>query len=81
MSQYDEMDRLIIRAIRAGNGPLYDRMCNGEADRIANASGRQSFRVLDGRLQALRRAGKIKCMKKSRGDSASGWNVVEREKK
>lgn len=60
--RYDELDAAIIARITAGSRSLPQidsgdvrRMC---AD-IARATGRESFRVLDGRLQALRKAGQI----------------------
>ena len=59
---YDELDAAIVARITAGATSLggidsgdVRRLC---AD-IAREIGRESFRVLDGRLQALRKAGRI----------------------
>lgn len=62
MSQYSEIDRSIIDCIRNRQGahPLYDRHVNREADRLAMLTGREAFRIIDGRLQALRKQGAIK---------------------
>lgn len=74
MSQYAELDRLVlIRLADVGAGtrlplsPLDTREIRAEAVRLANATGRKSFRVLDGRLQALRKSGQV------RFDSKAGW--------
>ena len=62
MTQYSEIDRCIIECIRSGQGihPLYDKRVNQEADRLAMRTGREDFRIIDGRLQALRKQGAIK---------------------
>ena len=70
MSQYNTLDALIVKAIQAGRSPLYYGPCETEAWRIANATGRKPFRVLDGRLQAMRKAGRIQ------HDSKSGWKMT-----
>jgi hypothetical protein len=66
MSQYAELDRLILaRIVGSGNsgveltGIIYKLDVRVEAERIADATGRHQYRVVDGRLQALRKAGKI----------------------
>lgn len=61
MSQYTEIDRRIIDCIRNRQGahPLYDRHVNREANRLAMLTGRYSFRIIDGRLQALKKRGEI----------------------
>lgn len=61
MNQYTEIDRRIIDCIRSGGGihPLYDKRVNREADRLAMLTGRDSFRIIDGRLQALKKRGEI----------------------
>lgn len=60
MSQYFELDARIIAAIRQDRSPLYCRHVSQEANRIATATGRDSFRVIDGRLQAMRKSGRIR---------------------
>jgi hypothetical protein len=75
MNQYDEIDRLILERIgRDDQGVeltyLNTNMVRAEAERIANATGRVAYRVLDGRLQALRNREKIKF------NSKLGWLLV-----
>lgn len=76
MSQYKTLDALILKAIEAGRSPLYYGPCDTEATRIAEATGRKSFRVLDGRLQALRRAGRVRHTTKAEASNSGGWKVV-----
>lgn len=59
MSQYQKLDQRIMEAIRARKNPLYFHTVSEEATRLAEATGREDFRIIDGRLQALRKAGKI----------------------
>lgn len=62
MADYTKMDQLIIEKIKDGantfskidGGSVYD-----EAKSIAMATGGDSFRVIDRRLQALRKRGVI----------------------
>lgn len=75
--QYQELDQRIIAAIQAGSNPLYNRHANNEAIRLAKASGREEFRVIDGRLQAMRKAGKIRHLTKAEGNGTAGWRVVD----
>jgi len=77
MSQYEELDKRIIEAIKRRCNPLYNGVVCAEAERIAVAQPREPFRVIDGRLQALRKAGKIKHYRKQdRIDGIGGWHVV-----
>lgn len=76
MSQYAKMDSLIIEAIKDGKNPLYEMQCAVEAGRIAVETGRDDFRVIDGRLQALRKAGKIVHLTKAHSNGQGGWHVV-----
>jgi hypothetical protein len=57
---YPVLDSRIIAAILEGRNPIYSRPVVEEADRIADLTGSQGFRVIDRRLQALRKAGKIR---------------------
>jgi hypothetical protein len=68
---YEKLDSLILNAIRDGRSPLYTSAVDEEAERIAEATGRESFRVLDGRIQHLRKKGRI-CWKRR-----IGWLIVE----
>jgi len=60
---YSTIDALIFQKISSGEN-TFSRIGGGEvfgeADRISNESGGEAFRVIDRRLQALRKAGKIK---------------------
>jgi hypothetical protein len=64
---YDKLDLLIELAIRGGGSPLYNCFCCEEAERIEDLTGRQAFRVIDGRMQSLRKRGIIKFSKKKDG--------------
>lgn len=78
--QYEVLDRHILAAIRAGRNPTYDWHSSGEAGRIAKETGREGFRVIDLRLQALRRQGRIQYLTKGKApDGKQGWRVVESE--
>ena len=76
MSTYATLDGEILAAIRSGKHPLYARNVHVEAKRIADLMGRQEHRVIDGRLQTLRKAGKIVAHRKA----IAGW-VLEEVKK
>lgn len=80
MSMYDELDRRIIEAISARKNPIYAGSVLEEAKRIAAATGREYFRVIDSRLQALRKAGKIRHVTKAESNGQGGWHVVETSK-
>jgi hypothetical protein len=73
---YDELDKRIITAIAGRNNPLGSRHVHEEADRIARATGREDFRVIDGRLQALRKAGKICHRTKAESNGQGGWHLL-----
>ena len=73
---YKELDKRIIKAISERKSPLYDKAINEEARRLADATGRDVFRVIDGRLQALRKAGKIRHMTKAESNGQGGWHAV-----
>lgn len=59
MSQYDVLDAFILDAVARGSSKLYTGYVSHEAERIARATGREAMRVIDGRIQALRKAGRI----------------------
>ena len=77
MNAYLTLDQLIVDSIRSGKHPLYGAQVNEEARRIAQASGRDVLRVIDGRIQALRKAGRI-CADRMCG---AGWIVLQDEAK
>ena len=60
MGQYDEMDKRILAAVEARRNPLYERNCAAESERLAEALGCPAYRVVDRRLQALRKAGEFR---------------------
>lgn len=74
MNQYTEIDRSIIDCIRNRQGahPLYDRHVNREAGRLAMLTGRKDFRIIDGRLRALKKRGEI-----SYSTSTRAWVIKE----
>lgn len=72
-NQYATLDSLILTAIIERRRPLYDKSCAAEAARIAEATGRKDYRVIDGRLQALRKAGRIVHKTKHSSNGHSGW--------
>lgn len=72
MSQYEKLDSLIVQRLR--QGPMFLHfLCahevHSECVRIADATGREAFRVIDARLQALRKAGLIVF------NSKTGWGL------
>lgn len=73
---YVEIDQRIIEAIKGGSNPLYSHAVKVEAERIAVATGREVFRVIDARLQALRKARKIRHLTKAESNGRGGWHVV-----
>jgi len=76
MSQYDELDARILAAIELRKNPLYASHVSEEAKRLAQATGREDYRVVDGRLQALRRKGRIEHLSKTEGHGKAGWQLV-----
>ena len=74
MNQYTEIDRRIIDCIRSGQGahPLYDKRVSQEAYRLAKLTGREDFRIVDGRLQVLKKRGEI-----SYSTTTRAWVIKE----
>ena len=74
---YDELDKLILDSVERNKNPLYDGTVSREAERIAAATGRDAFRVTDGRLQALRRKNRIQWLTKAEAPGhCGGWRLV-----
>ena len=74
MSQYDKLDSLIVEAIKEGRNSLRNinsRSVFDEALRIYSITKRNTDRIVDGRLQALRRRGLIVYV------TGWGWRVKE----
>jgi len=65
MSQYAKLDALILERIARPNGATFteltaNNLVSAEAERIGEATGRVDWRIVDGRLQALRKQGLIR---------------------
>ena len=77
MSQYDKLDALIVDAIKGGchsfASIISGRSLFDETLRLSHAIGRDTQRIVDGRLQALRRRGVIVYV------TGWGWRVKEAE--
>jgi len=62
MSQYDDLDAAILARIDAGHTQfinIHEGAVLAESRRLADQTGRAAFRVVDGRLQSLRKRGLI----------------------
>lgn len=74
MSQYDNLDAAIIKAIRRGKTTFFviehDRAVKAESDQLGALTGAVSWRIVDRRLQAMRKVGRIAYSKRA-------WSVVE----
>jgi len=73
-SQYDKLDAAIIKAIRRGKATFSvierDGAVSNEAASLRVLTGSEPFRIVDRRMQALRKAGRIVYAKRA-------WSVVE----
>lgn len=74
MSQYDKLDSLIIERVKT-QGPVKFPSLHGgdvaaEAAALAAGTGREDFRIIDGRLQILRKRGAL------RYDTKQGWMLA-----
>ena len=83
MNKYETLDELIVESIRNNEpgGPCHGKGVLNEAARLEKSTGRDGFRIVDGRIQALRRAGKICFATKEKaansgGTLKPGWNVT-----
>ncbi len=72
---YAALDALIVKAVSESNEtPLYQADVVKEARRIAGITGRFGFRVIDGRIQALRRKGVIRFLRSRHAPGRNaGW--------
>lgn len=75
MSQYDKMDSLIVQ--RVGDGwtdftGIFAREVRQEAERLSRAGCGDDFRILDRRLQALRKKGALTFNRKDGWAADSG---------
>ena len=75
MSQYEKLDELIVERVKARGAVKLISLSGGdvaaEATALANDTGREDFRIIDGRLQALRKRGVL------RHDSKRGWMLAD----
>ena len=75
MSQYEKLDFLIVEAIKSGLDSFTtifnNRNVLKEAHCISSANGRDTDRIVDGRLQSLRKRGLIEHAK------GLGWIAKE----
>lgn len=80
MTDYSELDRLIVEAIQKSQ---FSWLVGGphlaEARRIARETGRHDFIEHGGRVQALIRAGKIRHQKASPSTGPARWVAVDGE--
>lgn len=72
LAQYATLDKLIVDRLRSG--PMFLHLVftddvKNECRRLAGKTGREAFRIIDARLQALRKAGVIAF------DSKAGWGL------
>ena len=74
---YKTLDELIVRAVEASRqSPMYEGSVAAEGRRIAEAAGRDGMRVIDGRVQYLRRKGRIAYYNKAQAPGGKeGWYV------
>jgi len=82
---YKELDAAIYAAILYEINPNSDTKCQHLSDLLAPELGvkkSEAFRVLDRRLQKLRKMKKIEFLKKElavQHGKAVGWNLVEKD--
>jgi hypothetical protein len=75
MSRFDALDAQIIKAISECRRTTMCWRCHDEAMKVATSAD-TAWRVVDRRQQALRRAGKIRWVKRP-GNGAHHWEVCE----
>lgn len=73
---YDKIDSMIVDAIKAGRRSFSlifnSRLVSKEAERISGLLGRDADRIVDGRLQALRKRSLIEHRK------GQGWVAISK---
>lgn len=73
-TDYSQLDAEILARIGAGKNTFIQIDTGGvfaEADRLHKETGRMAFRIIDGRLQALKRKGVIVY------GTCTGWQLTE----
>ena len=76
---HEHIDDLIVAAVRQRRSPLYARDVVRESERLERRVGRLPFRIIDGRLQALRKRGVIEYRTKKATGGEAGWYLVSAE--
>lgn len=75
MSQYADLDAAITATIKLGRNSFHlifaSKLVFDESLRISRATGRETYRIVDGRLQSLRKRGLID------HSSTLGWHMKE----
>ena len=69
MNKYDEVDAAILRKLEFGPAG-FSSIFTGTVFRACSRAAENSHRVLDRRLQALKKAGRIRCEKRK-------WYLVQ----
>jgi hypothetical protein len=80
MSQYAKLDELILRTLANGPRQFYELRSGAlwaECRRLESETGSDDFRILDRRLQALRKGGKIQYTGSKAG---RGWALGDLSK-
>lgn len=72
---YEKLDELIVRAVGSSRqSPMYVGSVAAEGKRIADGTGRDDMRVIDSRVQHLRRKGRIVYYNKAQAPGGmAGW--------
>lgn len=81
-TKYEKLDALILARIKGGANcfaAIYVHDIRRECMRIASEEKRDAFRILDARLQALRKRGKIVFC--PGGRIPGGWKIAPEESK
>lgn len=75
---YTTLDHLIVLAVtRSRCTPLNARDVAAEGCRIGQETGRDDMRIIDARIQALRKAGNIVWLPKAKAPNGkAGWYVT-----
>lgn len=73
MNEYEKLDALILERLNETHGMHFvtlqcSKKIDGELTALARDTGRETFRILDARLQALRKGGLIR-----HPDNRTGW--------
>lgn len=73
---YKELDQLIIQAVKGKRHIYYALETSNILNKICLDTGREKFRIIDGRLRSLKSKGIIVYRKKQLNNGSGGWHVV-----